>query len=302
MTAISSATLPDILPTLISRGFFDHAAADLRRALAAGSRDAQAWRGLARLCRANGDLDGARQAIEMCRIQGPDDARIAYALAILAGEPLPVELAVDQRWMCPFVRIEEFLTEAEHATLIDVVSAQCASAVPSKVRDGEYQPEIRQSRLVPRAATLEVKRWFAPRLRRLLPEIVPRLSSDGMDAGRIEMQITVHTDGDFYLVHCDNHEEDDRSRRVSYVYYFHNRPKRFAGGDLLLYDSELVKHECHTSFTRVEPVDNSIVFFPSPYFHQVTPIRCETRDPMDGRFTVNGWIHAQETADAAPPA
>ena len=36
------------------------------------------------------------------------------------------------------------------------------------------------------------------------------------------------------------------SRRISYVYYLHREPRRFTGGDLLLYDTDYDVQECST--------------------------------------------------------
>src|SRR5262245_48841221 len=288
---MSSATLSDVVPALISNGFFGDAAADLRRTLAQAPDNAAAWHGLVRVCRAKGDLAAARAACEACRRLQPGDAQVGYLLAVLEGRALPAEPPPGERYVCPFVRVDAFLTDAEHSALLEFIARQHTSAIASKVRADEYEPDTRRSKLVPHGETRAVKRWFAPKIRRLLPEILPRLSSDHMDACRIELQMTVHNDGDRYNLHSDDHEADDDPRRLSYVYYFHEQPKRFTGGDLLLYDSDLVHRQCRSGFTRLEPLDNSIVFFPSAYFHQVTPIQCATRDDRHGRFTVNGWIH-----------
>ena len=42
----------------------------------------------------------------------------------------------------------------------------------------------------------------------------------------------------------------------------------------------------------MEPADNSAVFFPSHRFHEVRPVRSETRSFQDSRFSVNVWFWA----------
>jgi Rps23 Pro-64 3,4-dihydroxylase Tpa1-like proline 4-hydroxylase len=39
------------------------------------------------------------------------------------------------------------------------------------------------------------------------------------------------------------------------------------------------------------PPQNSIVFFPSSYLHEVMPVSCPSRAFADSRLTVNGWLH-----------
>ncbi len=45
---------------------------------------------------------------------------------------------------------------------------------------------------------------------------------------------------------------------------------------------------------RLEPVNNSIVFFRSDTFHEVHPVRCQTEDFADSRCAVTIWCHAGE--------
>ena len=44
------------------------------------------------------------------------------------------------------------------------------------------------------------------------------------------------------------------------------------------------------TYLSVEPADNSAVFFSSAAFHEVRPVRSETRSFPDGRFSVNVWF------------
>src|SRR5439155_10127989 len=104
---------------------------------------------------------------------------------------------------------------------------------------------------------------------------------------------TLHRPGGFYQIHRDNSGPKKRARRISYAYYFHQRPKRFSGGDLLLYDTDVQQGTCLPAFTRIVPRDNSIVFFPSSFCHQVTTVNCNLDDFTQGRFALNGWIREE---------
>ena len=103
--------------------------------------------------------------------------------------------------------------------------------------------------------------------------------------------MTVHRTGGHYKVHQDGGKGVHGTRRLTYVYYFHRLPKPFAGGDLLLYDTDVQNGGYAAAFTRLEAVDNSIVLFPSEYCHQVTSVRCASPEWGDSRFTLNGWFH-----------
>ena len=81
-------------------------------------------------------------------------------------------------------------------------------------------------------------------------------------------------------------------RAISYVYYCHREPKPFTGGELLLYDTcPGTKRFARTRFSRIDPKRNTLVLFPSCYYHEILPVHCESDRFEDARFTVNGWVH-----------
>ena len=100
----------------------------------------------------------------------------------------------------------------------------------------------------------------------------------------------VYLTGGFYRAHADAHSRPDapfHARKLSFVYFFHREPSRFSGGDLLLYDTDPDAGVCsYDRFSRIVPLRNSIVFFPSVCWHQVAPVQCETDDFGDGRWAV----------------
>ena len=53
------------------------------------------------------------------------------------------------------------------------------------------------------------------------------------------------------------------------------------------------------TYSRLAPIDNTLVLFPSDSYHEITkvaPASGETLPFGDGRFTVNGWIHETKLA------
>ncbi len=110
----------------------------------------------------------------------------------------------------------------------------------------------------------------------------------------IEAQLTAHNDGHFYKIHNDNGSPDTMNRVLTYVYYFHREPKGFSGGELLLYDGAMHNNSMMAvrSSHTIQPRNNSIVFFPSHFMHEVLPITCTSRAFRDSRFTINGWVRS----------
>ena len=84
-------------------------------------------------------------------------------------------------------------------------------------------------------------------------------------ANRIEMQTTLHKPGDFFSLHQDNCTNETKSRKITFVYYLHSIPKKFSGGELILYPTS-------TKTVTIPPDNNSIIFFDSSIPHEVKTI------------------------------
>ena len=163
--------------------------------------------------------------------------------------------------------------------------------------DGELRPDTRQALVAVERKLQGQMSWFKAKLTRAAEIALGRLPVRDLESHEIELNLTAHRDGDFFRVHMDG-DPVDSDRRLSYVYYFHRQPRRFSGGDLLLYDTNRQKNGFRPGvFTRIEPLHNSIVFFPSDCYHEITPVS-GAQDFADARFTVNGWFLKE--ADASP--
>jgi Rps23 Pro-64 3,4-dihydroxylase Tpa1-like proline 4-hydroxylase len=152
--------------------------------------------------------------------------------------------------------------------------------------------------------------------------VIPRLDVAPFTVRTLELSVRVYRDGHFFMTHKDVPPQraaaassttgDDEGRAaaepavslanrvLSFVYFFHKVPRRYTGGELLLFDSNPVSDEyTATGFTTIVPEDNALVIFPSRFFHCVVPIRCAGQDFLDSRFVVNGFVHKRgEGADA----
>lgn len=211
----------------------------------------------------------------------------------------------------PFLVIEDFLPEADRQRLLDFVHQEDRFQPAQVTAPGSYRgsanEEFRRASVAD--AEQELFDLVESKLRPILPHArreigVPYFSPGGL----IERQITAHRHGDFFGPHNDHGDpwSESRSRRVSFVYYFHDRPRSFEGGELRLYD-RVVNPDggigIADTFTTVEPLDNSVVFFPSHVHHEVRPVRAvdDPSAPGATRFTVNGWFHDPGHVRADPP-
>ena len=287
----------------ISQRLVAQAEQTLRRRLAEHPRDAAVWRRLADTQRMLGRFADARESYRRSLALAPD-AAASWADSVLAPAALPAPPA-GQRAV-PFAQIADFLSPAERRRLWAATLA--GSYRPARIDRGTTDSSRRDAAVVKPPTQGAVRRWFVPKLHAALAVALARLGADsrGLNADNaedygFELQVTAHHAGGYYTCHADNRSGISRARRLSYVYYFHRMPRRFAGGDLLLYDTDYdAQEDTHLhAYSRLSPADNTLVLFPSDSYHEITkvaPASGETLAFGDGRFTVNGWIRATKQA------
>ena len=270
------------------------AEAALRARLASAPEDLAAlWR-LAGVLRQRGDLAGAAEAARAVLAAEPAHADAARLLALLDGRPVALADGIQPS---PFALAESFLDVAEQATLWAEIEAHAASFADAKVGTAKDQgAQVRTDRREAKVLLEDAFPATAERFRTRLPALARSAwvarGLAPVDVSRVEFLLSVHLDGGFFKVHQDHSREGKPSTRlVTFVYYLHRHPKRFAGGDLLLLDTDLARGRFGSEYTRITPDDGRLVLFPSPYYHQVTPVTSEADDLMDGRFAVTGWLH-----------
>ena len=188
----------------------------------------------------------------------------------------------------PFVRRTDFLPPQRCSDLLAFVEDnrkrfQPSGYGPSYDSVGPTSPMVLSER---RGTEREVRPWFEARLRSVFPEALRRLRMPEPRKYWVEMATSAHLGGHFLTKHNDNGAPRFRTRTLSFAYYFHRRPRRFSGGDLLLHDGN---GEAAT-FTRIEPLHNSIVFFPAYAAHQTTAVERDLESFGDARFAISGWL------------
>lgn len=145
-------------------------------------------------------------------------------------------------------------------------------------------PNFRRSKVLWHHDYPTLHERFIDRLRSLLPHIREAFPTVP-EQPQFELQLTSHHDGDFFKRHIDNGCAQTEKRVLTYVYYFTlGEEPRFTGGDLLLDNTE--------TLWRVTPIHNTIVLFPSGFWHEVLPVQVPSGAWEDGRWTINGWLRS----------
>lgn len=136
------------------------------------------------------------------------------------------------------------------------------------------------------------------RIQGVLPRVLDQLGIEAFPVTHVEAQMTASNEGDFFGAHSDDAQEQIRSRRITFVYFFHHEPRPFTGGELCLYDPRDgagqdfgADADGMATYQTIVPQQNQIVFFPCSLMHEITPVQCSSRAFADSRFTVNGWLH-----------
>ena len=185
--------------------------------------------------------------------------------------------------------LEEFFAPAEVARLWTYAMDRQADFVPSEVvsdSDSRQDDEYRRSRVLFDVA--EIYPLVTERVLHVLPLVLERLGLAPFGIREIELQVTASNDAEWFRAHRDSDggHGPASDRELTFVYYCHREPPAFTGGELRMYGP--VEHGEQQLIT---PVQNSIVFFPSHYLHEVMPTYCPSGQFEDSRLTYNGWLH-----------
>jgi hypothetical protein len=275
----------------------------LAAAREAGGADALSLRG--DLLRSRGELRQAADVFALLQQRHPEHDRARYLSALLSGVDAPIPASRPAPWPAAFVRIEDFLNGARHDELLDLLTHPNGAFQPSTVgglgpngREPRVDLDVRMSFRLGEIASVAL--WLRPLVETCVQPMSARLGVAPFPVSTIELKCTAYGDGSFFRVHSDNRNHP--TRRISFVYYFHQTPKRYSGGALLLYDGDLTDPTrfFRESVTRLETLDNSIVFFPSGTHHEVTPVVSPSARLEDARFTIAGHVHTFDADPAAP--
>lgn len=185
-----------------------------------------------------------------------------------------------------FVQIRNFFSVEERSQLLNYVLREHPNFVPTTTSTGAI--DYRKSKIL--YSFPEIAEVMRQRVQSALFTVFAQLPA--FQPSDLEIQLTAHNDGNYYKIHNDNGAPEVASRALTYVYYFYREPKAFSGGELRLYDVQIEGgyYQAADTFHDIDPENNSIIFFPSHYMHEVLPVSCPSQAFADSRFTLNGWI------------
>ena len=262
--------------------------------------------------RREGRLDEARGTVERLLSMAPDHWRADRLLASLSDRPPGLPARPDELTPAPFVRVPAFLPPGENAAWLETFVALAHRFLPASIgrtaADGSSEravdPDYRRSQCLRDVFDYvdpALERSFRAKLGDGLSAVCERLRVRPFDLRRVELQALIYRDGDFFAAHRDIGWPGN-TRRITLAYYLHALPRRFTGGDLVLYDTfrrpgpptlEEPGFE-PAAFTRIPSANNELVCFPSEFYHAATPVTGVGDDVRDARMAIVGWVHTTE--------
>lgn len=199
--------------------------------------------------------------------------------------------------------IDDFLTRDDHAALLSHALLSESDFIPTKVFHDARHVVARDSRLSwkCRAGLGEREQRISQELISAMPHAAAAIGMRPFTLEKAEIKLIAHRHGSFYDEHIDTLIEGERDRVqsdrvISMVYYLHNQPRGFSGGELVLYPLGAGQVKV------IEPRDNRLVVFVSFTPHEAKPVTIPGGNAFhDARFAVNCWLHrARKPAKAAP--
>jgi hypothetical protein len=195
----------------------------------------------------------------------------------------------------PTVEISNFLSKEERDTLFDTICVHQKQfqylSIPDEHGGGSLHlslgPETSdRSELEPLRKACEC---LSNGILKLLPKVFDELGIEPFPVSQIPLSITNGLNGHTGAPHAD---ESGGRFKISVLYYLHNSPKAFHGGDFELYktDSDSPKGHKEQAFVHIKHQDNLLVAFPSATYHGVTDVTLDSTEFEDGRFVIVGFL------------
>jgi SM-20-related protein len=201
---------------------------------------------------------------------------------------------------CPYGAVRDVFGTSIVLMLLDYVAERRAAFKPTLVRS-RLSGERRADSSLRLSFSMKDLGPFRPQIESVMREIAPiALARLGLIEPKVEpreFEFARYGDGCYFKTHVDTIERVENVRILSCVYYFSAMPPRYSGGELRLRGFPDPFRETAGPIIDIAPEPDKLVIFPSWLEHEVLPVLVPSDVWLDGRFSVNCWIHR---APAAP--
>ncbi|MCB2065901.1 MAG: 2OG-Fe(II) oxygenase, partial [Erythrobacter sp.] len=232
----------------------------------------------ANLLRRSGDLAAARAALDL-----PD-----------AADPwsvIPPGLASGGFALAPLAVIDGVLP-AQRMHALHAQACALSGEFVDRISGAGRQGASGAARVLVHQGSFDEQDFFRTFLDEQRDRLRACLGMPDFAVSALEVKLTNNFDGGNLPPHSDHAAATaDEGRAITCIYYFSGPGQEFAGGDLLVFDSDPQAHRYSPSwFTRVRPQPNRMIAFPSWFYHAVTPASGKAGDFASGRMAISCQI------------
>lgn len=177
------------------------------------------------------------------------------------------------------VQLDNFLKPAEYQQLMETVFPQEGTA------SSGIQLPTPQSFALSREVLLH-------RVQMMLPDVLIQLGLSGFPLKEMEAEEIPNHATEGQGISTDGNSPETALRVLNFCYFFYQTPKPFTGGEVRVYDSQIVNNQVSAaqSYKTIEPRQNSIVFFLTSNAYEVLRVYPNSPAFGDRCFRVQGWM------------
>lgn len=252
----------------------------------ASPNQGELWEKFANSCRGLGYLSEAIDAYQKAIECGYQQAECARVKDTLCQRFKPLELD-DPFQPTPFLLYDDFLSSDEVDQVWGIYHQNLNRLNDSYIADAVIDKGVRSSKVSKLRDAPEID-FFKHKARPILESAYDYFRIPIAEKPSLAIELTSHTNDGFYDIHNDVNVMTP-VRRLSYIYYFHQQPRAFEGGQLHLFDTDVENDTFVNKLTAIEPLHNRLVIFPSAYQHRVFKVSLPGDVAIQGRHTINGW-------------
>ena len=190
------------------------------------------------------------------------------------------------------IQIAQFLPKHERDAIF---SALCANqeafqqpGLPGNSAAGALYLPL-ESNEVDIGSVISACESLSDRILNLLPTLYSTFDIQPFATAKLPLTFVNGLDGHLALPHAD---ESGGRFKISILYYLHQSPKAFCGGDLEFYpdDPNSMNGHSNEATNTIVHEDNLLIAFPSEYLHGITEVKCSSNRFEDGRFAAVGFL------------
>ncbi len=298
-TSYGQYAFPASVRLLRNKSFIDLLASNLKERINENSQP-ELYRQLFNVFRRAGELELAKKVLAEWIEEFPEQDSCYLKNLFFNQVVKESPYGVDELQPAPFYTCSDFLTPNEYdyywAKAMGNQQSFLELGVSNSSGVNTLDRNVRQTEQL--ILSQNEKQLMKDKIATLVPELLERFKIPIRPLKKIEVKLTTHLNDGFFKIHHDAYEiVEGSSRFISWVCHLHKVPKQFSGGDLVLFDSDMTEQDrkfSNIDYTRYIVKSNEIVFFPSSFYHGVTPVELVPNLFKNSRFALTGHIRLVE--------